>query len=100
MALRYIFATVLLSALMLAFVFAQDCTGPNEEYYNCTSPCRRNCSTLTKPLENCETKCVSGCFCKLGYFRRDDNACVKPWLCAKDPLDIKFPNRIHLEPLQ
>uniref|UniRef100_A0A182MJ37 TIL domain-containing protein n=1 Tax=Anopheles culicifacies TaxID=139723 RepID=A0A182MJ37_9DIPT len=76
-----------------------DCNGPNEEYYSCTSPCRRNCASLTKPLENCETMCVSGCFCKLGYFRREDNACVKPWLCANDTLESKFPNRINLESL-
>uniref|UniRef100_A0A182T9Q8 TIL domain-containing protein n=1 Tax=Anopheles maculatus TaxID=74869 RepID=A0A182T9Q8_9DIPT len=97
MTLRYILVIVLLSALMLSFGFGQECTEANEEYYNCASPCRRNCTNLGAPLENCTTMCVSGCFCKTGYFRREDNACVKPWFCSKSTLKTRFANRISPE---
>ncbi|XP_035905969.1 chymotrypsin inhibitor Ani s 6-like [Anopheles stephensi] len=97
MMLRSISVIVLLTALMLTFGHGEECTEANEEYYNCASPCRRNCTNLGAPLENCTIMCVSGCFCKPGYFRREDNACVKPWFCAKSSRKGKFPAGTNLE---
>ncbi|XP_041768711.1 chymotrypsin inhibitor Ani s 6-like [Anopheles merus] len=76
-------------ALMVTFVHSEDCTVENEEYYSCASPCRRNCTNLAQML-SCTGVCVSGCFCRPGYFRREDNACVKPWLCSNNSLQNKL----------
>ncbi|XP_035790979.1 venom peptide CtAPI-like [Anopheles albimanus] len=72
---------VVLGAIMLSIAYSYECTGKNEQYYNCSSPCRRNCTNIDQAPKSCSEPCVSGCFCKTGYLRRDDNECVKVWEC-------------------
>ncbi|CAF3346745.1 unnamed protein product [Rotaria socialis] len=55
----------------------QCCTGNNEEYTTCGTACSATCDN--KP-EMCTNQCVSGCFCKSEYVRKDNNSnspCVK-----------------------
>uniref|UniRef100_A0AAG5D8P9 TIL domain-containing protein n=1 Tax=Anopheles atroparvus TaxID=41427 RepID=A0AAG5D8P9_ANOAO len=75
---------VALAALTLAIAHSQDCTGLHEEYFNCTSPCQKSCSTRAETVENCRGSCVSGCFCSAGYFRREDSLCVRSWACSNE----------------
>ncbi|KFB36019.1 AGAP006252-PA-like protein [Anopheles sinensis] len=76
--------TVAIAAVMLVIAYSQDCTGPHEEYFNCASPCQRNCSNLHEIVESCRESCVSGCFCMSGYFRQEGTLeCVRPWTCTK-----------------
>ncbi|CAF1292317.1 unnamed protein product [Rotaria sp. Silwood1] len=62
--------------------------GENEEYQECGSACSRTCddfSYLTpKKHQVCVTMCVSGCFCKQGYYRANNGQCVEPEKCCTD----------------
>lgn len=60
--------------------------GPNEEYTTCGSICAPTCADLRyplpKPLKPCAFICLSGCFCKKGFYRSDGGKCVAPQQCC------------------
>nr|XP_029734331.1 cysteine-rich venom protein 6-like [Aedes albopictus] len=56
------------------------CDEPNEEYRICGSMCERSCANLND-CDLCPAVCVPGCFCKDGYVRDLDGACILPCDC-------------------
>ncbi len=58
----------------------------NEEYTTCGSTCAPTCDDLhypvPKPPKSCSLICLSGCFCKKGFYRSDDGKCVVPEQCC------------------
>lgn len=66
-------------------VNTQTC-GENEEYSSCGSLCPVTCDNLSyslpKPIKRCPTICIRGCFCKPGFYRRNDGKCVKQQECC------------------
>lgn len=57
----------------------------NEEYTACGSACPISCSDLYYPKKDkiCTLQCVSGCFCKKGYYRAKDGTCVEAEKCCQ-----------------
>ncbi|KAM4652882.1 chymotrypsin-elastase inhibitor ixodidin-like [Discoglossus pictus] len=47
------------------------CSGPNEVFVECASPCPD-----ALPGQNCQTVCVMKCYCKSGYDRNSEGTCV------------------------
>ena len=64
----------------------QSICGENEEYNTCGSPCSQTCNDIRYPQANtnrsCLSQCKTGCFCKSGYYRREDGRCVSPRECC------------------
>jgi len=56
----------------------------NEEYSTCGTACPDICNAKT-PLKCSISDCIVGCFCKKGWVRNKDGACVKPNECVPDP---------------
>ncbi|CAL1267801.1 unnamed protein product [Larinioides sclopetarius] len=52
--------------------------GGNEEFKQCGTACPANC---TSPRPSCQTNCVRGCFCRLGFIRDTFGRCVRPEQC-------------------
>ncbi|XP_028133974.1 inducible metalloproteinase inhibitor protein-like [Diabrotica virgifera virgifera] len=60
----------------------QNCTKPNE-YYDCGSPCQRECKTLNEPCRINSFRCVDTCYCIQGYARDDNQNCIPEKDCNK-----------------
>lgn len=62
--------------------------GDNEEFNKCGSACPPICSDLRYPLPKlpkpCARICKVGCFCKKGFYRREDGKCVGPKKCCRN----------------
>ncbi|RCN49199.1 trypsin Inhibitor like cysteine rich domain protein [Ancylostoma caninum] len=69
---------LVLLTFYLTAVLAQDerrrC-GRNEVFDACGSACEPTCRNPNP--EVCTLQCVAGCRCRTGYFRNDNNECVK-----------------------
>ncbi|RCN49203.1 trypsin Inhibitor like cysteine rich domain protein [Ancylostoma caninum] len=53
--------------------------GENEERKVCGSPCEPSCKT---PEPVCAAKCIANvCQCRSGFFRNDENKCVRKKAC-------------------
>jgi Trypsin Inhibitor like cysteine rich domain len=57
------------------------CTADNEEYQPCGNNCEMKCSDLGTAAAHNNLGmpwrgCVEGCYCKTGYIRNGDGACV------------------------
>ncbi|XP_035227821.1 zonadhesin-like, partial [Stegodyphus dumicola] len=52
----------------------------DKEYYECI-PCRNTCKSYGRDDIVCPALCTSGCFCKQGFVKREDGACVHPDEC-------------------
>lgn len=59
----------------------------NQEFKNC-GRCDKTCSD---PNPVCTNTCVSGCFCKPGYFKAPDGLCVKLEDCPQAEMSIGEP---------
>lgn len=55
----------------------------NEEYSTCGTACPDICNAKT-PLKCSVSDCIVGCFCKKGWVRNNDGACIKPNECVPD----------------
>ena len=59
----------------------------NQEYLTCGSSCPPTCNDfsypLPKPLKICTANCVTGCFCKEGYYLKGKHRCVPPEKCCR-----------------
>lgn len=68
----------------------QICPDINQEYRVCASPCELSCRYPLPPV-CCKAPCRTGCFCKIGFLRDDNGACVSPRRCPRiiklDPID-------------
>lgn len=60
---------------------------PNEEFHSCGTACPPTCKD-PRPSGLCTKQCVVGCFCKEGYLRHDNGACVQETNCA-NPIQTK-----------
>ncbi|VDO26289.1 unnamed protein product [Haemonchus placei] len=47
----------------------------NEEFKDCGSACEPSCRNPRPRI--CSLECVVGCQCKSGFFRDDNNVCVR-----------------------
>ncbi|UYV78420.1 hypothetical protein LAZ67_16001297 [Cordylochernes scorpioides] len=58
------------------------CTKPGEEYNSCGSACPATCDNVGEVIA-CPAVCVSGCFCRKGLVRDNDENCIPPGQCPK-----------------
>ncbi|CAF2703934.1 unnamed protein product [Rotaria sp. Silwood2] len=60
--------------------------GENEEFLTCGSACPPTCKDwsypLPKPAMACIAMCVTGCFCKEGFYRSKEGKCVRREQCC------------------
>ncbi|GFV25852.1 zonadhesin [Trichonephila clavipes] len=56
----------------------------NEQFYVCKPTCRNSCDNFNDTTMPCSLECTSGCFCKKGYVKRKDGACVPPTECPRE----------------
>jgi len=71
----------------------------NEEYRTCGSACAPTCA-MPQPKPWCTRQCATGCFCKEGYLKNENNVCIPAAKCESIELkSINIPlQRIPLEP--
>ena len=59
----------------------------NQEYSECGSACPSTCQDFAYPIKNsariCPAVCVSGCFCKQGFYRSSSGSCVTSNACCR-----------------
>ncbi|KAG8183312.1 hypothetical protein JTE90_002804 [Oedothorax gibbosus] len=63
-----------------------DVCGANEVFKECGTACPKTCDNRNVEIA-CIDKCVEGCFCKDGFVRNDEGACVKPHQCPAETCD-------------
>nr|ADY39579.1 hypothetical protein [Hottentotta judaicus] len=55
---------------------SRECKRENEEYQECGTARPITCANYHNPPTGCTEQCVSDCFCKNGYYRASNRACV------------------------
>lgn len=71
----------LLHCILVVLGQTSPCTGPQEVYDECGSPCPLTCQNMYVK-ELCIAMCAEGCFCEEGYIRDDYSGyCIKPEQC-------------------
>lgn len=68
--------------MFCSFFTGSDKCGENEVYTTCGTSCPETCSF--KP-QICNYLCNEGCFCKDGFVRDSNGACISRELCEKCP---------------
>lgn len=56
------------------------CTADNEEY-QCGSACQTTCSELGQECPIVNIQCTDACYCKDGYARNENGACIPITRC-------------------
>jgi len=83
MCTRAIFALFLVYSAFSLGIAAPQCPA-NEIYNECGSACQATCKSPASIL--CKAICIADCFCKEGYLRNDDGACVPAAQCHGETL--------------
>uniref|UniRef100_A0A1W7R7M7 Putative til domain-containing cysteine-rich salivary secreted peptide n=1 Tax=Aedes albopictus TaxID=7160 RepID=A0A1W7R7M7_AEDAL len=71
---------VITSSASAAPQYSSECSDPNTEYLECGSACPLTCRNMNRNFM-CITVCRSGCFCRKGLVRNEDNKCIEPSHC-------------------
>lgn len=81
-------------ALILAFANAEESCPDNQEYQECGTYCPITCDNKDNPPFVCPLVCVSGCFCKTGYYKTTNGTCVTEDDCnsSQEPPTQVCPN--------
>ncbi|CAL1266706.1 unnamed protein product [Larinioides sclopetarius] len=59
--------------------------GVDEQFYDCIPGCQQTCFALTSEVKiACKMPCRSGCYCREGLYKKDDDTCVQPEECYDD----------------
>lgn len=85
-AMAFNYGLVVVLTFVLVQVATSDKCGPTSEYRFCNKACGPTCA-VPHPIRLCPQTCESGCFCKEGYLRNENNECVPSKDCARSTAD-------------